>query len=299
MCLTPHFRKELNVFVPCGYCPLCRARRVSGWSFRLMQQLKVADSAYFITLTYDDNSIPIEKTGYMGLRKRDLQLFFKRLRKSHVEYERDLRDIGRMRSDYESKSIKYFAVGEYGERSMRPHYHLILFNARIQLIQDAWALLDKKTGEIRHFGEIHYGDERGVCEQSIGYCMKYISKPAKIPMHRNDDREREFSLKSKGLGVNYLTDEMLQWHLADIARMYCNIEGGKKISMPRYYKDKIYSDQQRKEAADICVKKMHEKEMHAFLHSKDPVKDWYNRRIAIKEAIKNVQIVERHQNSKL
>lgn len=27
--------------------------------------------------------------------------------------------------------------------------------------------------------------------------------------------------------------------------MYCTIEGGKKISMPRYYKDKIYDAEER------------------------------------------------------
>jgi hypothetical protein len=48
---------------------------------------------------------------------------------------------------------------------------------------------------------------------------------------------------SKGLGSNYLTEKMIKWHKNDIEkRMYCNIKGNKKIAMPRYYKDKIYSD---------------------------------------------------------
>lgn len=42
---------------------------------------------------------------------------------------------------------------------------------------------------------------------------------------------------------------MIRWHKADLVnRMYCNIEGGKKISMPRYYKQKLYDEN---EAATI------------------------------------------------
>lgn len=67
---------------PCGKCPKCVKRRQSGWSFRLQQQFKVATHAQFITLTYDTSTVPVTERGYMVLCKRDLQLFFKRLRKA-------------------------------------------------------------------------------------------------------------------------------------------------------------------------------------------------------------------------
>lgn len=39
---------------------------------------------------------------------------------------------------------------------------------------------------------------------------------------------------------------MVKWHKADVTeRLYCNYEGGKKMSMPRYYKDKIYTHNER------------------------------------------------------
>lgn len=41
---------------------------------------------------------------------------------------------------------------------------------------------------------------------------------------------------------------MQYWHNADLLnRMYINIGDGKKAAMPRYYKQKIYTDDQRKE----------------------------------------------------
>lgn len=201
--------------VPCGKCPACFARRTSQWSFRLMQEEQQSSSAHFITLTYDTKHVPITKNGFMGLAKRDVQLFLKRLRKLNPE------------------KLKYFAVGEYGGRTKRPHYHLILFNAAIDTIQPAWNL-----------GDVHYGTVGGA---SIGYTLKYMSKVSKIPMHANDDRLPEFGLMSKKLGANYLTDAMRAWHLADPdKRMYVNLLDGKKIAMPRYYKEKVYTEEQRK-----------------------------------------------------
>jgi hypothetical protein len=70
-----------------------------------------------------------------------------------------------------------------------------------------------------------------------------MSKEGKIPLHKNDDRQPEFQLMSKGLGKNYLTDNMIKWHKNDIEnRMYLPMKEGKKIAMPRYYKDKIYNE---------------------------------------------------------
>lgn len=201
--------------VPCGKCPDCKRRRVSGWSFRLLNEARQSSSAHFITLTYDTINVPITKSGFMDLSRRDLQLFFKKLRKVNVH------------------KIKYYVCGEYGGRTMRPHYHLLLFNAEIRTVQDAWAK-----------GSLHYGL---VTDASVGYTLKYMCKSKRIPLHRNDDRIPEFSLMSKGLGLNYVTDDMIVWHHADKDnRMYCNLPDNKKIAMPRYYKQKIYTDEQRK-----------------------------------------------------
>jgi hypothetical protein len=48
---------------------------------------------------------------------------------------------------------------------------------------------------------------------------------------------------------------MVLWHLATDDRMYCNIEGNKKCSMPRYYKDKIFSDQWFPSALEADMKR--------------------------------------------
>jgi len=207
--------------VPCGRCPACYKRRVSSWSFRLMQQEKIAETAYFITLTYDTKHVPITDKGFMGLAKRDLQLFFKRLRKSQ--------DAKKAHRNWQGphSPIRYYACGEYGGKTRRPHYHIIIFNAKLELIQPAW---DK--------GQVHYGVVTGA---SVGYCLKYMSKVSKIGKAEWDDRIPEFALMSKGLGANYLTPQIVNWHRKDLMnRMYCNLQDGRKVSMPRYYKQKLY-----------------------------------------------------------
>jgi len=219
-CITPfHVKDKFTgeyIPVPCSKCPPCKKRRTSGWSFRLVKEGERSQSALFVTLTYNTEVVPITKNGFMNLDKADVQKFMKRLRKLSNE------------------KLKYYLCGEYGTKRMRPHYHLIIFNADKEKVELAWTL------DRRPLGQIYIGD---VNEASIGYTLKYMTKKGKIPMHYNDDRQKEFSLMSKGLGSNYLTENMIKWHKNNIEeRMYCNLKGNKKIAMPRYYKDKIYSD---------------------------------------------------------
>jgi hypothetical protein len=219
-CITPFYVKDKftgeNIPVPCSKCPPCKKRRTSGWSFRLVKEGERSLSALFVTLTYNTETVPITNNGFMNLDKADVQKFMKRLRK------------------LSKQKLKYYVCGEYGTKRMRPHYHLIIFNADKEKVEQAWTL------ERRPLGQIYIGD---VNEASIGYTLKYMCKKGKIPMYYNDDRQKEFSLMSKGLGSNYLTDNMIKWHKNNIEeRMYCNIKGNKKIAMPRYYKDKIYTE---------------------------------------------------------
>lgn len=218
--------------VPCGKCYNCKRRRVSAWSVRLMEEFKNSQTGYFITLTYDTKYVPITPKGFMSLEKKHLQSFFKRLRQWHNNAD----------------TIKYYAVGEYGGKTFRPHYHIILFNANIEHIEKSWSeCVNKKLALHRPLGSVHHGT---LTEASVGYTLKYICKAKRIPLHQNDDRIPEFSLMSKGLGISYLTEQKILWHLNDNNnRVYIPLHDGKKAPMPRYYKDKIYSQEQKENIA--------------------------------------------------
>lgn len=226
-CITPNYTKLDDTLqaVPCGKCPDCFARRIAGWSFRLLQEEKRSSSAWFVTFTYKDDYLPVTEDGEVTLCKKHLQDYFKRLRK---------------RSE---KKIKYYAIGEYGGRYGRPHYHAIIFNAKFVDIEAGWSIYDRKKNRYHRIGQVFFGD---VSPASIGYVLGYLTTPRTVVKGSGDSRTPEFSNMSKGLGLGYVTDAMTKWHLNDLTeRMYVSPEGDKKVAMPRYYRDRIYDDVKR------------------------------------------------------
>lgn len=231
MCDSPLFVSRSSdgkeVPVPCGRCPHCQERRVNDWVFRLLQEDRVSTSAHFITLTYDAAHVPMSPHGFMTLRKKDFQDYMKRLRKLSDAYCHK-HDVGFY------LSIKYYACGEYGDINKRPHFHAIVFNVPDpQLFVDAWSLDGIQLGIV---------DVGTVTGDSIAYCCKYINKQHRHTrkFHR-DDRVGEFSLMSNGLGKSYLTDKTIRYHRADLSRNYISKEGGYKIALPRFYRDRIFT----------------------------------------------------------
>lgn len=191
--------------VPCGKCAFCAATKRSDWGVRLHYEAKKHLVKKFVTLTYANPHLTW-KDGNPQLVKADLQKWFKRVRKTGVK-------------------IRYFAVGEYGSKTLRPHYHILLFgNITDHAIRSSWPL-----------GQVHIGT---VTAQSVNYCLSYVVNKNWRHIHR---REKPFSLMSRkpGLGSNYLTPAMIAWHKSD-RKNYCLIDGKKK-HLPRFYKLKIFS----------------------------------------------------------
>jgi len=90
--------------VPCGTCILCRGEQARQWAVRITHEAQQHEENSFLTLTYNNQNIP----PHGGLRYADLVKFWKRLRKTYGK-------------------LRYYAVGEYGDKSLRPHYHACLF----------------------------------------------------------------------------------------------------------------------------------------------------------------------------
>ncbi|AXL14517.1 replication initiator protein [Microviridae sp.] len=95
---------EEMVQIPCGQCMGCRVQRSLDWGIRCANEIQMHDTACFITLTYAPEFLPDDG----NLVKKDLQKFIKRLRKA----------VG---------TIRYYACGEYGDKTDRPHYHALIF----------------------------------------------------------------------------------------------------------------------------------------------------------------------------
>lgn len=105
LCRNPIMPKgSVNQYVACGRCLPCRVGKASVWSSRIRLEATQHEHNSFVTLTYDEEHNPGQ------LDPNHLQLFLKRFRKS-----------------YEPLRVRFYAVGEYGEGTKRPHYHAILF----------------------------------------------------------------------------------------------------------------------------------------------------------------------------
>lgn len=162
-----------------------------------MLEAQMHPSNVFVTLTYEDGSLPMSSRGLATLEPKHMQNWLKRLRKS-----------------VEPTRLRFYAVGEYGDESWRPHYHAALFNfpacirgvtfRRPGSTRADWANCCSAchlVGETWGKGDV----EVGVLEpSSAGYLAGYVSKK----MTRSDDvrlngRFPEFSRMSRKPGIGY------------------------------------------------------------------------------------------------
>ncbi len=211
--------QNLMIDVPCGKCLACKKRRASHWSFRLNEEAKTSSSACFLTLTYQ--TPPTTDNGFHTLKKRDFQLFLKRLRKKCP-----------------TNKLKYYACGEYGTKTYRPHYHAVLFNLPQSLINKPQTITDTWQN-----GHIHLANNN---QLTINYVVGYMTKNNFTRLNTFDDRLPEFSLMSKGMGLGYLTNNMIQYYKK--RKLFCIVkEQGEILSMPRYYKQKIFTKPELKD----------------------------------------------------
>lgn len=222
-------------FVPCGKCNFCLQTKRFDWSFRLRVELKDSVSSHFLTMTYADDVVPVDGS----LNRRDLQLFTKRLRKDN------------------SVPLRYYSVGEYGSLTSRPHYHSIMFNlddAIVARLHEYWKL-----------GNCFVGD---VNPASINYVTKYV-------INRTGEyggKDPPFALMSRkpGIGSRYLSTHR-EYHRSAM-RNYSN-EDGVKTRLPRYYKDKIFTDLERQRFAVQSIEEgdlRYWKDRDALSHHYDP-----------------------------
>lgn len=196
--------KLQSIEVPCGRCRVCRLNKAREWSVRIMDEVKHSDCSCFVTLTYDDLHLP----PHGSLVVEDCQKFFKRLRKAGYKF-------------------RYYLGGEYGERGRRPHYHAILFGLSQKnsvAIERAWGL-----GYIRCFPVswdaacyvAQYTEKKLYGDAAVDYVGRGV-----IP---------EFSLMSQGIGKAALEKNAEFLKSSGFA-----IVEGKKVSLPRYYREKLF-----------------------------------------------------------
>lgn len=158
--------KEFHV--PCGQCIGCRLKRSREWALRLVHEKRFYKESVFLTLTYNEENLPVNRTLVLS----DLQLFIKRLR-----WYLDNPTIPKEHR----RKIRYFACGEYGDATSRPHYHVIVFGwqpsdgviYRKSARHDGLLWTSELVESIWNKGYCPYGE---VTYESCAYVARYVVK---------------------------------------------------------------------------------------------------------------------------
>lgn len=210
--------------LPCRQCIECRLEKSRQWATRLMHEVSAHPGAIFLTLTYDDNYVPVDGS----LNPSHLQTFFKDLRARNAYYGKE--------------KIKYFACGEYGEKRQRPHYHAAIYGS-INVRSDDPGLRREEPARSGSPQFSHadieacwpYGLHR-ISELNFelaAYMARYVLKKisgASAPDHYGD-RRPEFQRQSKGLGKAHVEKWLTDIYPSD----HVVLPGRGAFTPPPYY----------------------------------------------------------------
>lgn len=209
-------------------------KRAQDWAIRITHEAQYHEQNCFITLTFSDQELA-RRQNPGSVDTTDTQKFIKRLR-NHIKRKED------------NRPIRYFAVGEYGEETGRPHYHILIFGWEPS---DGTLFKTSRKGSTLYnsqilsnlwtHGYINYGS---LTWDSAAYCAGYITKKFNqsqcenrltwVDPLTNEIRPKEpeyanMSLKP-AIGHQWITDNLLDAYNND----YVVIKQ-KKRALPRYY----------------------------------------------------------------
>jgi len=217
--------RDLPVTLPCGRCIGCRLERSRQWALRCVHEAQLHEDNAFITLTYDDDHLPIGGS----LVKPHFQKFMKRLRRSLPH------------------RVRFYQCGEYGELGRRPHYHACLFGHDFS-DRILWKLVNEVplyTSEtLQKLWGNGFATVGNVTFESAAYVARYIMKkvtgePA-AQHYENIDAttgevhslEPEYTTMSRGTGIGR---DYYQQFKTDIFPSDFVISRGQKMKPPTYY----------------------------------------------------------------
>jgi hypothetical protein len=215
--------------LPCGQCIECRLARSREWAVRCMHEASMyvptEDDPYvgswFVTLTYDDDHVPSDG----NLQPEELQLYLKRVRKKFG-------------------SVRFFACGEYGDETSRPHYHLCMFGLRLRDLvyyrgsADARLYNSREFGSCWRFGFTVVG---AVTFDSAAYVARYVTKKvtkdhAAARVSPLPNRVSEFGRMSLRPGIG---ESWLRKYVDDVYNYDHVVINGRECRPPRYYDRKL------------------------------------------------------------
>lgn len=202
-------------YVPakCNKCIECRKQKQREWIVRLSEEIR-CNKYIFVTLTLSNESFLKLREICNGdentIMTKAHRLFLERIRK----------DTGR--------SVRHWAITELGEDTARIHLHG-LYSCSKEIIEKNWK-----------YGHVFIGSF--VNERTIFYITKYMLKTS--PKQKNF---QGVILSSSGLGANYTKrkDAKRNSYKENETDETYRLRDGRKINLPQYYRNKLYTEEQK------------------------------------------------------
>lgn len=218
--------------VGCGNCIECRKQKAREWQIRLAEEIKENKNGKFVTLTFSDKSlIELEKIvrERAGNKQNKLNTYIIENEIATIAVRRFLE---RWRRKHK-KSVRHWLVTELGhENTKRIHLHGIIWtDETTEIIEERWG-----------YGHIWVGDY--VNAKTVNYIVKYINK---IDLENKGYKSK--ILTSQGIGRNYMqrTDWKRNRYKGEETEDTYIYTNGSKSKLPIYYRNKIYSEEEREQ----------------------------------------------------
>lgn len=297
-------KRALLVSTGCGKCIECRKQRKRGWQVRLLEDIKDHKNGIFVTLTYSTESLiklkwDVENYQIIDGKRVKLKRIIQGYELDNAIATRSMRLFNeRWRKKYK-KALRHWMVTELGHQNTEHvHLHGILYtNENPYEITDKWEygytwLGDEILGQIRNY----------VNESTVNYITKYICKM--------DFQHQEYIpkiLNSPGIGAGFINRATENRYNGDKTNELYRTNTGHKIAMPAYWKNKLYTDQQReqlwlqkldKNERWICGEKVKADDEESIRK----LREWYrkkNRELGYGDNEKNWNKIEDEKNRRI
>lgn len=247
--------------VKCGNCMECKKQNAREWQVRLLEDIKTNTNGKFITLTFSNESIT-QLTNYVReyideeiIKLRNRPLYNEKTKQQIAKLQSKKNGYGldneiataavrlfieRHRKKY-GKSIRHWLITELGHNGTENiHLHGIIWtDLPLNEIESYWSYGFMWKGKIENGKLINYVNAR-----TVGYITKYVTK-----MDIKHQTYKPKILTSPGIGHNYtktLNSKSNTYNEEQTIETY-RTSTGHKISLPIYWRNKIYTEEQREQ----------------------------------------------------
>lgn len=225
--IVPELKDIRTLWVPvgCGNCIECRKQKAREWQVRLSEEIRNAKNGHFVTLTFDEPSL-IKLTWEIENTQQ-----YHKLEENEVATLAVRRFLERWRKKYK-KSVRHWLITELGHANTeRIHIHGIIWTDTPDEIKNIWQYGFADTGKY-------------VNERTINYIVKYVTK--------TDEKHKGYKpkiLTSAGIGNGYMkrTDKNNNKFKGEKTEEYYKTRAGLKTNLPIYYRNKLYTEEQREQ----------------------------------------------------